>query len=150
MARPSDYLWIEKWGLHTGSGPSYIRERQQLAAQEKAPLNATHRNADGTWSTTDDILRPDTRLRLGLPADPEGTVGRQVEISVVVAYRIRDFVLPEADPAAPEYIRAMVVEAVEEKLAQGCVSGARIVSVMPGREKELVKAEESASARKLP
>lgn len=149
MPRADQYEWIRKWGRNMGSFRYFIEEEQRRAAAEGAPLNATFRQHDGTWSTTDDILRADTRARLGLPPEPVGTVGRQIEINVVVAYRIADYELAygDGDTDAPEFIRAMVQEAVSEKLRQlgwGCVPGVQLVSMMPGREQEMREAERAA------
>ncbi len=149
MPKAGDYTWIAKWGHNMGSNGSYIRDQQAEAAAEGAPLNATHKRHDGSWSTTDDILRPDTRFRLGLSPEPPGTVGHQVEINVVVAYRTADYTLAygDGDTEAPEYLRALVQELVSEKLRQlgwGCVPGVQLRSKMPGREQEMQEAEQAA------
>lgn len=50
-----DYVYVRAWGKNMGSHASYIADLVAQARKDKAPENATHKNADGTWSTMDDI-----------------------------------------------------------------------------------------------
>ena len=50
----SQYKEIIKWGKALGSFDYYIARQCSLALQDHAPLNATYKRQDGTWSTTDD------------------------------------------------------------------------------------------------
>jgi hypothetical protein len=147
-----DYPWIRKWGFDMGSNRSYIEEQVELARRERAPQSATHKTHEGAWSTIDDILNVATRLRMGLPADPAGTVGRSVDIDLGLAYRISDYTTDygaTTDEDAAQHLRDLVEAAVAEKLAQlgwGVICYATVRSVMPGREKEMVDAERDAKA----
>lgn len=60
------YPWIVKWGTLLGSNFSFIEGEIQQAIADGAPLTATYRKHDGTWSTIDDISNPRTREQLGL------------------------------------------------------------------------------------
>lgn len=61
-----DYVYIRKWGYMLGSTHWYIDEQVELARRDGAPQNATYRNVDGTWHTTDAITNNLTRVNLGL------------------------------------------------------------------------------------
>jgi hypothetical protein len=53
-----------------GSYDYYIEHQIQLARDEQAPADAIYQRDDGTWATTDEILRSDTRRQLGLEPLP--------------------------------------------------------------------------------
>lgn len=72
MTSPEEYVYIRKWGEMLYSHPAYIRETQERAAREGAPLNAVFRSADAedadtAWRTTETISSPGARAFLGLP-----------------------------------------------------------------------------------
>lgn len=71
MSKNDDYPWVRAYGQAMGSFPYYINDQVQLARRDRAPQNATRRNDDGTWATTDDIVNPSMRADMGLPALPE-------------------------------------------------------------------------------
>lgn len=75
MTEQNDYPYIRAWGKLLGSFHYYVREQVEQARADRAPTNATHRKVDGTWATTDDITRAETRRQLGLeplpPLTPE-------------------------------------------------------------------------------
>ena len=58
---PRDYHHIKAWGQVLQSLGGYIRYEQERAAREQAPQTAIYRNDDGTWSTADQIRRPELR-----------------------------------------------------------------------------------------
>lgn len=62
---PEEYALIWLWGRLLSSQPSWIREQQERAAREGAPLNAIYRK-EVRWHTADEVLHPDTRALLGL------------------------------------------------------------------------------------
>lgn len=62
---PEAYELIWRWGRLLSSQPSWIREQQERAAREGAPLNAIYRK-EMRWHTADEVLHPDTRALLGL------------------------------------------------------------------------------------
>ena len=66
----NDYPFVRAWGRLMGSHQYYIDDQVELARQEQAPANATHRRDDGTWATTDEIVRAHTRQQLGLDPLP--------------------------------------------------------------------------------
>lgn len=71
MPKPSEYIWIKKWGQMAGSLAYYIEDEQGRAADDDAPLNAIYRDLGpggkpGRWRTTDDITVATTRAALGL------------------------------------------------------------------------------------
>lgn len=63
--KPTDYAWIEKWGLTLGSHRYYIVAQQELAAGDGAPLTAIYKRG-AVWFTIDDITNPLTRRNMGL------------------------------------------------------------------------------------
>ena len=63
-----DYPYIYKWSGMLLSNQGWTQHEVAQAKRDKAPQNATHRNSDGTWATTDGITNTGTRLRLGLPS----------------------------------------------------------------------------------
>ncbi|EWM19623.1 hypothetical protein [Kutzneria sp. 744] len=71
----NDYPYVRAWGDLMGSYSYFINDQVMRARADGAPANATHRRHDGTWATTDDILRSDTRRQLGLdplpPREPD-------------------------------------------------------------------------------
>lgn len=67
---PGAYPYIRAWGRLLGSVPSYVREQIALAHAEGAPATAVYRTGEGTWATTGDITRADTRRALGLEPLP--------------------------------------------------------------------------------
>jgi hypothetical protein len=66
----NDYPFIRAWGRIMGSHRDYIDHQVELARQDQARPDAIYRRDDGTWATTDEILRSDTRRRLGLDPLP--------------------------------------------------------------------------------
>jgi hypothetical protein len=72
MTTQPDYPYIRRWGQLMGSYRYYIDGQVGQARADNAPTNATHRRQDGTWATTDDITRAQTRRELGLePLPPQ-------------------------------------------------------------------------------
>src|SRR2546423_935913 len=65
----NDYPFVRAWGQIMGSHLYYIDHQVDLAREAQAPPDAIYRRDDGTWATTDEILRSDTR-RLGLDPLP--------------------------------------------------------------------------------
>lgn len=63
--KPTDYVWIERWGRLLGSFRYYVLAQQRLAAADNAPLTAIYKRGD-VWSTIDDITNPLTRRDMGL------------------------------------------------------------------------------------
>lgn len=65
--RPSDYVWIARWGQYLGSFDYYITQEQERAAGEKAPLDAIYQesryspNQPGAWHTISEVSNPDAR-----------------------------------------------------------------------------------------
>lgn len=51
----NDYKTVRAWGKIMGSFDYYIQERIVEAKKDNAPANATYKNDDGTWNTTDNI-----------------------------------------------------------------------------------------------
>ncbi|MEJ3741760.1 hypothetical protein WEI85_00460 [Actinomycetes bacterium KLBMP 9797] len=68
--RADDYPCIRAYGRMVGSYTDYIDGQVELARAEGAPTNAIHRDRDGGWKTTDDIVSAETRQRLGLDPLP--------------------------------------------------------------------------------
>jgi hypothetical protein len=54
------YRYVAAWGRMLHSFEPYVKDQQEQAEEDGAPLNATHRKQDGTWSTTGDIKDPAT------------------------------------------------------------------------------------------
>lgn len=71
MPKNDDYPWVRAYGRAMGSYPYYVNDQVAQARADNAPQNATRRNDDGTWSTTDDIINPTMRKDMGLPPLPE-------------------------------------------------------------------------------
>lgn len=71
MPTKDDYPWVRIYGRAMGSFPYYIDAQVEQARADKAPQNATRRNDDGTWSTTEDIVNPTMRADMGLLPLPE-------------------------------------------------------------------------------
>lgn len=72
MTAPDEYVYIRKWGEMLYSTPWFIREEQERAARDGAPLNAVFLGKDDegrptAWRTTDDVTNPGVREYLGLP-----------------------------------------------------------------------------------
>ena len=80
-----DYHWVVKWEQFMGAAQYYIDRMVRTARNDNAPANATHKNDDGTWSTTDDITSKSTRRALGLPPLPRDQVK-----PIYVAIRFND------------------------------------------------------------
>jgi hypothetical protein len=59
--KPSDYLAIAVWGKRMGSFIYYIRDQQERALREGAPIDALYER-DGQWSCVSD-LAPDHDFR---------------------------------------------------------------------------------------
>ena len=59
--KPTEYLDIMIWGKGMGSFAYYWLQRQELAAQERAPLNAIYKDVNGVWVTADDITAKETK-----------------------------------------------------------------------------------------
>lgn len=70
----TDYPWIRKIGEYNGSNRDYVEMMVDLARKAGAPQNATYRNSNGTWTTTDQIKSNHFRKQLGLPLWPTRTV----------------------------------------------------------------------------
>ena len=66
----NDYPFIRAWGRIMGSHRDYIDHQVELAREDQAPPDAIYRRDDGTWATTDEILRSDTRCRCRNPNSP--------------------------------------------------------------------------------
>ncbi len=66
---PRDYAYIRKWAAFLKWGPEQLIETQQMAADERQPLDVVFYDY-GTlrWFTTGEIKTPDARTALGLPA----------------------------------------------------------------------------------
>lgn len=45
------YPYVMAWGLYMGSNKPYILEQIKLAELERAPIDATYRDAHGIWHT---------------------------------------------------------------------------------------------------
>lgn len=71
MSNDQDYPYVRAYGRAMGSFQYWIDMQVAEAREDNAPENATHRNADGTWSTTDDVINPTVRKMLGLEPLPE-------------------------------------------------------------------------------
>ena len=65
-----EYPYIMAWGKMMGSGDPYVLEQVEKANAAGAPVNATHEDSAGGWSTTDDIVSNQTRAALGLDPLP--------------------------------------------------------------------------------
>jgi hypothetical protein len=50
-----DYVYVRAWGRNMGSHASYIADQVAEARKDRAPDNATHKLANGTWATMDDL-----------------------------------------------------------------------------------------------
>lgn len=57
--RPSDYRHIAAWGRYLGSYQYYIKDQQEQAALDNAPLDAVYYNNDQRrWVTLDEMAAP--------------------------------------------------------------------------------------------
>jgi hypothetical protein len=61
------YPFIVMWGERLGSYAPYIDGQCLQAVADGAPANATYRRRDGSWSTLDDIVSPETCAAFGIP-----------------------------------------------------------------------------------
>jgi hypothetical protein len=52
---PRSYLHILAWGNRMGSNLDFIRTEQERAFKDRAPIDATFKNANGEWHTARDI-----------------------------------------------------------------------------------------------
>lgn len=60
--KPRDYRGIAAW--HAGSSMGYyIKNLQEEAANEGAPLTAIYRQGDGEWATMEDVINTDAVRR---------------------------------------------------------------------------------------
>ena len=59
--KPTDYIHIMIWGKQLGSFAYYWLQQQEDAANDRAPLNAIYKEANGTWVTVDDIQIPERK-----------------------------------------------------------------------------------------
>lgn len=80
----NDYPYIRAWGKLMGSYRYFIEDEIDRARSEGAPLNATSRGHDGTWSTTDDIVSDDTRKQMGLEPLPNSALPPKYQIVIDV------------------------------------------------------------------
>jgi hypothetical protein len=71
LLKYTDYRHIKAWGAVMQSFQYYVVDQQQRAAEDQAPVNAIYRKDDGTWSTADDIQRPDLRKYVNFLAGEE-------------------------------------------------------------------------------
>ena len=60
MPKPEEYKWIQRWGEMLNSFPYYIRNQQQEASDDSAPLSATYKR-DGKWHTIEEVQNEDTQ-----------------------------------------------------------------------------------------
>lgn len=60
MPKPSDYKHIRAWGEMMGSFEYYIKNQQEQAATDNAPLTAIYKRGD-KWSTFDEVESEATR-----------------------------------------------------------------------------------------
>jgi hypothetical protein len=59
--KASDYIWIERWGKLLGSFDHYIKNQQEKALAENAPVAATFKRNDGTWALINNVSNLGTR-----------------------------------------------------------------------------------------
>lgn len=54
--RPEEYKHIKAWGQYLYSLPHYIKDQQERASSDEAPVNAIFHSPDmGRWITADEI-----------------------------------------------------------------------------------------------
>jgi len=63
MPKPSEYKAIELWGKQLGSYQYYIKDQQEQALMDHAPLDALYER-DGKWTTVRDLAADHTFHRL--------------------------------------------------------------------------------------
>ena len=61
VPRPEDYKWIKRWGQMMGSFATYIRDEQDRASRDRAPINAIYRGREGKWSVIEEVTNQLTR-----------------------------------------------------------------------------------------
>jgi hypothetical protein len=49
--KPNDYRYIRAWGQMMSSHEYYIKQQQELAAEEGAPLDAIFKDGSDVWHT---------------------------------------------------------------------------------------------------
>lgn len=59
--KPSDYVWIQRWGQELGSNSTYIKDEQLRAARDNAPIGAIYKR-DDQWRTIHDVSNAITQL----------------------------------------------------------------------------------------
>ena len=59
--KPSDYIWIARWGQLMASMPYYIQNEQLKAFVQNAPLTAIYRDGDGIWHVAERIENAATK-----------------------------------------------------------------------------------------
>ena len=64
MSKPSEYVWIKRWGKHLGSFDYYIQNQQALAAEENAPVDAIYKDDDGNWRRIGQVTNIHTRISM--------------------------------------------------------------------------------------
>ena len=112
MTQPCDYTWIAAWARNMGSMPGWARDQQQLAAATGAPLNAVYLDGNGAWHTTDDIITPAARRRLGLSPYPPShprvlrswdatVIGRSGDVVSITFPRLTDMISWARDHEVP-------------------------------------------------
>lgn len=57
---PKDYKHIRAWGQMMGSYPYYIKNQQQEAFEDNAPIDAVYKRGD-TWHCFSEVTSIDTR-----------------------------------------------------------------------------------------
>ena len=61
--KKSDYKHIRAWGMFMRSFEYYIRDQQELALQDNAPLDAIYKR-DGKWRTYSEVENESTRFEM--------------------------------------------------------------------------------------
>jgi len=59
--KASDYIWIQHWGNLLCSFEHYIKNQQEYALADNAPLGAIFKRQDGTWATINNVTNASTR-----------------------------------------------------------------------------------------
>jgi hypothetical protein len=72
MPKPSSYRHVAAWGQMMNSAGYYIKEKQEEAAQDDAPLDAIYKlhgedtkNGKLRWILFSEVTNPDTRWVMG-------------------------------------------------------------------------------------
>ena len=66
--QPDEYVFIRRWGTIMGSFEYFIKEQQQLAAAENAPLTAIYKiYGTDSWAVAERVKNPSVRERLYAP-----------------------------------------------------------------------------------